>query len=392
MTTKRTLAIIAGIFGLAIAVVAVTFLTEPEAERTGAVRESAMLVQTTAAEMGTWQPRLRASGTVEPARDIMLRPRVSGSVQSVADAFTPGGRADEGEVLVRLDPADYENALAQRRSELQQARTNLELELGRQTVAREDLRLLSDSVRARNRSLVLREPQVNAARAQVASAEAAVDQARLALARTRVVAPFDAQILSRTANVGSQVGPGDGLARLVGVDRYWVVATVPQDRIPYLRFADDDPEQPSPAVIRNRTAWPASATREGTLRRLIGELEAPTRLARIVIEVDDPLAMDTATPNRPPLLLSSFVEVELLGRPVENAVRLTRDLVRNDDTVWVMEEGELQIRDVEIALRDAEYAYVTAGLADGDRIVTTDLATVVEGAPLRLASDGEGTS
>ena len=69
---------------------------------------------------------------------------------------------------------------------------------------------------------MLREPQRLAAEARVQSARAAVEQARVDLGRTVIRAPFDAQVLSREVEIGSQVSPGDPLARLVGVDRYWV--------------------------------------------------------------------------------------------------------------------------------------------------------------------------
>ena len=361
------------------------FATEPEAERSGAVRESAMLVDVVEAERGTFQPTIRAMGTVEPARDITLAPRVGGQVVRLSDAFTPGGYVRQGEVLLRIDPADYEIALAQRRGDLAQARTDLEIELGRQDVARQDYQLLRDTIPTDDRSLVLRVPQLEAARSRVEAAEAMVEQAELDLERTTIRAPFDAHVLTRTANVGSQVAPGDPLGRLVGVDTYWVVATVPQSRLRWLTFPSDG-EPPSPVRIRNRTAWAEGEERTGTLHRLIGALEGGTRLARVIVDVPDPAAVGAET-DGPPLMIGSFVETLIQTRPLEDVIRLDRDYVRDDDTVWVMDEGVLRIRSVEIVLRDADFAYIASGLEPGARVVTTDLSTVVDGAALRTAGD-----
>jgi hypothetical protein len=77
------------------------------------------------------------------------------------------------------------------------------------------------------------------------------------------------------------------------------------------------------------------------------------------------------------------------AEPLENVVRLNRDYVRSDETVWVMEDGELQIRDATIVFRDATHAYVAEGLNDGDQVVTTNLSTVRDGAPLRLEGSDE---
>ena len=65
-------------------------------------------------------------------------------------------------------------------------------------------------------------------------------------------------------------------------------------------------------------------------------------------------------------------------------MRLDRDLLRREDTVWVMEDGALDIRDVTVLLRDNDYVYLSDGLDQGDQVVATDLATVVDGAALRL--------
>jgi hypothetical protein len=83
-------------------------------------------------------------------------------------------------------------------------------------------------------------------------------------------------------------------------------------------------------------------------------------------------------------MIGAFVEATIEGREVAGVVRLDRDYVRDEDRVWVMEDGVLRVRDVEVVVRDAEHAYIREGIEDGDRVVTTNLATVREGAPLRL--------
>lgn len=87
-------------------------------------------------------------------------------------------------------------------------------------------------------------------------------------------------------------------------------------------------------------------------------------------------------------MIGSYVESRIRGRPISDAVRLDRDHVRKDDTVWIMEDGKLDIRPVEVIFRDAEHVYVGEGLDETDRIVTSDLATVEDGAPLRTRTDG----
>lgn len=376
----RTLFTCALLLAFGAAALVLIFSTEPEAESEQAVRETAMLVVVTRPEAGTFRPVIEAMGTVVPAREITLRARVSGRVVALSDAFEPGGYVDQGEILVWLDDADFRNALAQRESELIQAVAQLDIERGQQDLAERDYRDLGRDLSEDKEALVLREPQRRSAEAEVQSARAALDQARLELKRTSVAAPFDAHVLSREVNLGSEVSAGDPLARLVGLDTYWVETTIPVDKLRWLAFSDGG--RGAPVRVRNRTAWPADDYREGYLYRLVGELEGNTRMARALVAVDDPLAREAS--DAPPLMIGEYVACRIQGREIADVVRLSRDYVRKDDTVWVMDDGRLAIRPLDIVFRDAEFAYVRDGLSADDRVVTTNLATVEEGIRLRV--------
>jgi RND family efflux transporter MFP subunit len=378
-----TLLICLGVLLLGAGVTAFIFSTEPTATREGATRESAMLVEVTQVQRGTFRPTIIAMGTVVPARDIILSPRVGGQIIERSPDFTPGGYIAAGDTLLRIDPADFENVLRQRQSDLQQALADLNIEMGRQKVARKDYQLLDQTLAEANEALVLRRPQLKAARARVAASRAAVAQAELDLQRTRIKAPFDAHILSRNVNLGSQVAPGDNLGRLVGLDTYWVEVTVPLVKLRWLVFPEKAGVEGSQVRIRDRSAWPAGQYRLGRMYRLVGALEDRTRMARVLVTVDDPLGHRGNSADVPPLIIGAFVETRIQARQITDIVRLRRDFVRAGDTVWVMLNGELDIRKVGVVFRDATYAYIDSGLRDTDQVVTTNLSTVVDGAKLR---------
>ena len=386
------------LLGSAAGALAVIFNTEPQAQRSGATRKSAALVEVVTVSRGTYRPTLEVLGTVRPVDDVTLGPRVSGEVVAIDPSFVPGGIVAKGRVLVRLDPADYEAAVAMRQSELDQARADLSIEQGRQSAARVEYELLGDDVDPGNRELMLREQQVTVSRARIAAAEAMLRQARLNLDRTDIRAPFDAKIITRAANLGSQVSPGDPLARLVGIDTYWVELTVPLRDLHRLEFPDGDDEasqaEGAAVELRMPQSWPAGAMRRGRLSRLIGEVNPRTRMARVLVTVADPLAreVDAADSDVPPLILGTLVQARIACRPLADVVRLERDYLRQNDTVWVMAEGQLEVRDVQVRARDERYVYIGEGLEAGERVVTTPLATVAAGIPLRVegeASDAE---
>ena len=385
MNWKTTIIICTVILLLAVSTMTAINLTEPEAQRTSASKRTAMLVEVTRGERGTFQPEIVAMGTVRPEKEIVLSPRVGGEIISVSPSFTPGGFVDKGEVLLQIDPADYEVVLLQRKSDLLQAAADLELELGRQDLAQKDYKELENSISSEYKSLVLRTPQLNIARSRVEAAEAAVRRAQLDLERTRIRAPFAAHIINREANLGSQVSAGEPLGELVGIEHYWVEASVPVSNLRWIDFSEQQESSTSKVRIRNRAAWPEASFREGSVHRLIGELENQTRLARVLLTVTDPLSHEPESAGLPPLMIGSFVEAGIAGTPIQDVIRVNRDYIRKGDTIWVYDNGVLRIRELEIEFQDDKFAYIRSGLGDDDQVITTNLATVFDGADLRLA-------
>jgi len=388
MKKKKIILISGGILLTGILATLRIFMTEPTAKREGASRETAMLVDVTPVTRGDFEPVIAATGNVQPVEDVMLSPLVGGQVIRRSPVFTPGGFVEKGEVLLQIDPADYRNTLELRKSELLQAQTDLNMEMGRQSVAEQDLALVGgDSLSAEERALVLRKPQLDAVRARVKAAQAAVNQARLNLERTTIRAPFEAHILRQNVTTGSQVSPGDDLGRLVGTGYYWVELTVPVNKLQWLTFPDAQHEKGATVRIMNRSAWKGGDYREGELYRQVGALDQQTRLARVLVRVQDPLAHEAGHTPLPKLMIGAFVDAEIQARKIEDVIRLNRDFLHTNQTVWVMQDGKLDIREVEVILSDAEHTYIREGLEHNEQVVTTNLSTVIDGIGLRTESE-----
>jgi multidrug efflux pump subunit AcrA (membrane-fusion protein) len=146
-------------------------------------------------------------------------------------------------------------------------------------------------------------------------------------------------------------------------------------------------ERGAPVTVRDRAAWAAGRSRTGEVRGLIGAIDGQTRMARVLVSVPDPLARRTEG-DTPILIVGAIVQADIEGKPLEGVVKIHRDHLRQDDTVWVMRDGALDVRKVTVAFRDAGHAYISDGLEEGEMIVTSSLATVADGAPLRT----EGTA
>jgi len=363
--------------GVAVAVYFVKFA--PRARRAPPPRMP-RLVETASVAPTQYTIRVAALGLVRPAQSVTLYPRIGGAVTELSAVFLPGGMADAGEWLVRLDPADYDLAIRQRAAELEKARGDLALEEGQQAVAANEFRLLDRPADPRERSLALREPQLARARAAVSAAEAALRQAELNRERTELRAPFAGVIRARTVSPGSAVTTATPLGEIAGTDAAWIETTIPQDVLRRLRIPGAAARVTAPAV------WGAERFRTGTVIRALGDLESAGRLARVLVEVDDPFARRPGPADRSILRFEQMVEVELEGETLAGIIALDSAWLRDGGKIWIRnDDNRLEIRPVTPIYRDARVALLADGLRAGERVVTSELTIAVPGMELREA-------
>lgn len=354
--------------------------TKPKAKRRKRPRMTPV-VQCESIAPGRQTVTLHLLGTVVPARDVTVQARVSGEIVSVHPDWIEGGRIAKGETLVQIDPADYRIALAQAEADLAQAESELALEKGRQDVARKEWELLGDKgASAAERDLALRKPQLKATEARAGAAQARLERAKLDLERTNVKAPFNALVLTRHANLGDQAGVQSPLARLADADRFHVQVSLPVDELQWVRSPDGDGRGPAVTV-----ALPEGRERSGRIVSTLSDLEPNSRMARLLVQIDDPLKQDA------PLLLNSVVKVRIDGTRLDDCYAIDRDTFRPGSKVWfITRDKKLRIVPVEPLRQGRETVLFRAEIPEGARLITSALGIAIDGMDLRVEGEDKG--
>lgn len=368
------------------AVISLTlYLTAPVADREARPRVP-RLVEVVEVVPATQGPQIEAWGEVVAARTLVVSPEVRGTIVALNDRLTPGGLVLAGEELIRLDDREQRLAVVQAEAEIRQIGARIAIENGQQARAKRDLERLPGKLTEDQRQLVLRAPQMAQLQAELAAAEAERERALVALSYMVIRAPFDALVIEEQVAEGTMLSAGSAPATLIAADRFHVVVAVPVSALDWI-----NPKSGQILRLTQPGIWPEGSFREGTVERLTAGLSATGRMAELVVAVDDPLARKPENRGKPRLLLGSFLRAIGEGRVVENAVALDRAYLRDHDTVWVMTpENRLEVRPVTIAWRGAEQVLISAGLAAGDRVITTPLAIVAPGMEVRLAEGAGG--
>lgn len=337
-------------------------------------------VLVTATETGRFT--FSSQGNVQPLRETGLVAEVSGRVLDVAEAFQVGAFVAAGTPLLRIDPRDYETAVARAEAALAGRIAQLEQERARATQAERDWRSMG---RGEASPLVLRTPFVAEAEAAVRAAEADLDAARVALERTTVRAPYDGLIRARAVDLGQFVAVGTALGRIAGVERVEVRLPLSEAEAAFIELPkgigvgpEITLESTGPA---GRRQWPARIVRSE------GVVDTRTRLIHVVAEVEDPYAL-----RRPGevLALGSFVQARIPGRPIAGLIPVPRGALRGADQLVLVDASDrIELRRVEVVFADAERAWISTGIEPGERVVTTVLESPVPGTAVRvLAGDG----
>jgi len=361
--------------------------TRPQAKRKKPPGQARLVMVETARQETMAAIVDKGMGTVMPAQRVTLMPEVSGLVTALDEAVIPGGFVEANQTLIHIDARDYHAALNQRLGERAQALLNLKLELGNQKIAKQEYELLSQEVEGDERELVLRQPHLASAEAALQAVEAAVMRAELDLERCRIVAPFNAVIETKHVDPGARVGPSSALLTLAGTDAYWIDLKVPVADLKWIKIPKGNQRNGSKVKVFDQDAWGPQGWREGRVIRLLAGLETQGRMARLLVAVEDPLALDRQQ-GKPPMLLDSFVRVEIEGIELTGGIPLRRELLRDGDQVWIMKDDQtLEIRPIDILFRGRQQVYVGSGLAPGEKIVITDIAAPVVGMALRQESE-----
>lgn len=349
-----------------------------------------VLVTTSPVARSTQRVEVEAKGTVRAAQRLVVQPQLSGEITWINERLVPGGLIEKGEVLFRIRATDYQIAVEARETSVAQAEAQLSIEEGQQRVARKEWELFQTTGASdADPSLALRAPQKRVAEVSLDAAKAQLEQARVNLSRTTVRAPFNLMVESENVEVGQVVGPGAAAATVVGTDQFWVQVSVPIDRLEYITIPGVNATEGSRVTVE-QTVGREQVKRAGRVARLLGELDPVGRMARVLVEVDDPLnlTLPEGEPRGLPFLLGSFVTVRFDGAQQMEVSEIPRTALHEGDKVHLFKDGTLEVRDVSVIWRRDDSVLLGGGVAAGELLITSRIPAPLPGMKLRQADEG----
>ncbi|GAA5218390.1 efflux RND transporter periplasmic adaptor subunit [Corallincola platygyrae] len=346
--------------------------------------KKALLVDTLSASPQTVRFTVKAQGTVRPKVETDLISEVRGRVIEISPKFVNGGYFNKGDLLVRIEPADYQTALIAAKAEVARAKANLQEELARAKVAETDWKQFDLETAP---ELGLRKPQVAKEMANVAYAEAELEKANRDLERTMIRAPYDGMVYQKDVDLGQYLTVGAQIGIVYGTDVAEVRLPLSDNDLAYLElpFVMDRDSAVIPDVTLSAHIAGTKAEWSAQLRRSEKVIDEKTRLIYLVAEVDDPYGRNLAnTDGYFPLKFGRFVQADIAGQRAENIYVFPRHVLRRGNQILLVDsENHLRLRDVEVLRTDGDSVYISAGIEDGEQVALTPISNPLDGMAVR---------
>jgi len=321
--------------------------------------------------------RVLTQGEVQARIEIDLVPQVGGKIEYISPSFLQGGIFKKGEVLIRIETADFDLRVVQADAVVAQAQQVLIREEAEAQIAARDWEELGEGEAS---ALTLRQPQLAQAKASLAAANASLADAKLQLGRTSIRAPFAGRVRTKAADVGQFVTPGARLGSIFSTDVVDVRLPLTDVELAKLdlplAFVEDE-NNPGPDVKLSAVVAGKPRVWTGRITRTDSAIDRTTRVLFAFVEVQEPYGK--GADNGMPLIVGLFVQAEVQGRSLPDAMTISRSALRGNDVVYLAKDDALEIVTVEVASSDRNSAIITSGLSVTDNVITS---------PVRGASDG----
>lgn len=365
------------IVAVALVVAAILVATKPRVEGELPAPMPAT-VRTLLVEPSPHTLRVYSQGTVEPRTSSALIAEVSGMVSWVSPMMITGGRFNQGDVLLRVDARDYQNALSTAQSNM--ARAIAEQDFAQKEYTR--LTAVYEKKLASDAQLQQAKRSVEIANAAVIAAQAGLEQAQRNLERTEIKAPFTGRVRKESVDLGQVVMRGGQLGELYATDAVEVRLPIADSQLRFLNPAIISTgvydANTSPVVELSANFAGEEQRWMGRVVRAEGEIDQRSRLVHLVARVQN-----DQSDNANPLPVGLFVNAEIQGNTVTGLVRVPRTAIRaNNQVLIVAPDNTLRLRTVDVLRFDGVDALISGGLQAGEQVAISALQFAVDGMPV----------
>ncbi len=359
------------------------------------VTERPLKVEAVAAAFIDVPVMIEAHGELRPIRMVDIAAEVAGTVIEVHPRLQTGEVIAKGELLFAIDDRDY-------RTEYESTKVRLAILTRDKELTQNELkrmRTLFEKNKVGTRAGVEKaEQSANNTADRLAQVRQAMVRAGINLERCRVTAPFSCRITSKNIEKGQYAAPGKIVLGLA--DDSILELEVPvesRDAFKWLQFVEAKGDGNTAAdawfsklqPLQCRVSWTEDPKNQaiGIMDR-VSLFDEKTRTVKVVLRIDSRQFSERG--DTLPLVAGMCCRVEIPGCPLLQVVELPRWAVSFENTVYVVRDRRLHTTPVQVARIQENMAYISAGLEEGDMVITTRLVNPLERSLVQISNQSGG--
>lgn len=374
---------------LTIIVVNVIIANPPTSKRSKPSKAPQMTVDVLTIAPQNYQVMIQSFGTVSPRTKSVLYSQVSGQINKVSPKFRSGGFFKQGDTLLELDDRDLHAEVNIARATLVSAKHNLEEEQARVLQAEADWQRLGNGKAAS--ALVLRKPQLEAAKATVLSAQAQLSKAELALERTKIIAPYAGRLLQKHVDLGQVVSSNTALADIYAVDYVEIRLPIKNKDLPLMSLPEEyrNVDELNKYVNHDQTNVVISSDLmgeqvwQGKVVRTESAIDESSQQLYVVAQILKPY--EQTSNNGGQIKIGQYVTAQITGNIIEDALVIPSSAIYQGSYVYTVEAGVLKRKNIQLGWQNGLESIVISGLSPHDTLVLTPLGQVNSGTPVAIA-------
>lgn len=332
-----------------------------------------------------YQISVSSQGLVRAHSQVSLTAQVSGRIQIIHPQFEDGSFFKEGDILLELDPIDFQVNVVSADAQVAQAELTLAQEKARAEQARLDWKDLGYTEEPSK--LVRREPQLNAALQNLLLAQARQASALRDLDRARIAAPFDGRVLTRAVGVGQTIGGATALGVIFATDYSEVRLPVSTRHLSDLLLPEDTTDPALAVILKDGLAENPKLEWDARILRTEGALDASTLELFAIARIQDPYGLQS---ERTPLRVGQPVSTNIPGRILKDVFVIPREAVSNLSRIRLVDPESLRLKSARIQplLSDPDNViFRDADIPDDALLVLTRLVYAPDGGKIVIIED-----
>lgn len=361
------------------------YYSKPQANRKFSPPEAQISVDVKPLKAINYPVVIESYGLVEAQVQTTLTSQVGGKITYVSESMRGGGFFDKGELLIEIEAVDYQADVDIAYANLVDAQQAVAEQQALADQALKDWQRLGNSEQAPD--LVLRKPQLSAAKAKLASASANYEQAKIQLKRTKITAPYAGRVLSKSVDLGQVVSTNTQLGEIYSTEAIEISLPIKNNEINLVTLPEDYRGASRDAKVNVDIISQLSGHEvwQGQLVRTASQISEQSRQLHVVARIQDPFGEKAY--GKMPLKIGQYVTAKIQGKTLQQAIIIENKTIYQGSYVYTYEDGTLQRKNIEILWQNNQIAVIKSGLEDGDILVTTPLGQVSTGTRVKLKQD-----